>query len=88
MGKVFFPAFANWWPEARDELLAFPNSSHDDFVDFMAWIGKGLSLQVGPGAGKASKPKPMTGSIQWILQSSDRIRNKNPDQATPKRYLQ
>jgi predicted phage terminase large subunit-like protein len=88
MGKVFFPAFANWWPDARDELLAFPNSSHDDFVDFMAWIGKGLSLQVGPGVGKASKPKPMTGSIQWILQSSDRIRNKNPDQATPKRYLQ
>jgi len=46
MGKVFFPAFATWWPEARDQLLKFPNGAHDDFVDALAYIGLGLAHQL------------------------------------------
>jgi predicted phage terminase large subunit-like protein len=42
MGKVFFPADAHWWPEARTELLSFPAGTHDDFVDWIAHIGMGL----------------------------------------------
>jgi len=47
MGKVFFPARAPWWPEARDQLLKFPHGSHDDFCDALAYIGLGLAQQVG-----------------------------------------
>ncbi len=46
-GKVYFPSFAPWWPEARDQLLKFPNGAHDDFVDALAYIGLGLAQQVG-----------------------------------------
>lgn len=46
MGKVFFPSFAPWWPEARDQLLKFPNAAHDDFVDALAYIGLGLATQL------------------------------------------
>lgn len=46
MGKVYFPSFAAWWPRAKDEILKFPNAAHDDFVDALAYIGLGLSMQV------------------------------------------
>ena len=46
MGKVRFPEFAPWWPEARDQLLKFPHGAHDDFVDALAYIGLGLAQQV------------------------------------------
>jgi len=47
MGKVRFPERAPWWPMARDQLLRFPFDTHDDFVDALAYIGLGLTLQVG-----------------------------------------
>ena len=47
MGKVRFPERAPWWPAARDQMLKFPYDAHDDFVDAMAYIGLGLTLQVG-----------------------------------------
>jgi predicted phage terminase large subunit-like protein len=47
MGKVRFPERAIWWPAARDQLLKFPYDAHDDFVDALAYIGLGLTLQVG-----------------------------------------
>jgi len=46
MGKVRFPERAPWWPTARDQLLRFPFDQHDDFVDALAYIGLGLTLQV------------------------------------------
>ena len=88
MGKVFFPSFATWWPDAKDQLLSFPNSDHDDFVDFLAWIGKGLALQTHADSISPKKRAPQTGSIQWILQSSERIRSRQPDQESAKRYMQ
>lgn len=48
MGKVFFPSFARWWPEAKDQLLRFPHGAHDDFVDALAYIGMGIAQQVRP----------------------------------------
>ena len=44
--KVFFPAFAPWWQKAKHELLSFPVGTHDDFVDFLANIGRGLDTIV------------------------------------------
>lgn len=31
MGKVFFPAFAGWWNDAKEQMLNFPYGTHDDF---------------------------------------------------------
>jgi predicted phage terminase large subunit-like protein len=39
MGRVRFPTFAPWWPEAQAELLSFPAGKHDDFVDALAHLG-------------------------------------------------
>jgi len=47
MGKVYFPSFAPWWPEAKDQILKFPHGAHDDFVDALAYIGIGMNQQVG-----------------------------------------
>lgn len=69
MGKVRFPKFAHWWPEARSQLLKFPNGVHDDFVDWMAHIGHGLAKQIAPSTelSKTGKVVFPSGSIQWIL---------------------
>jgi predicted phage terminase large subunit-like protein len=55
MNRVRFPERAPWWPAARDQMLKFPYDAHDDFVDTLAYIGLGLTLQVG-----ASQPKDPT----------------------------
>lgn len=90
MGKVFLPAFAPWYADAIEQLLVFDNGAHDDFVDFLAWIGIGLNTHV-----KAEKfmeqrtpdKEPMSGSLEWILKSSERIRKQNSDFDQHKRYL-
>lgn len=37
-GQLFLPQAAHWLPEFRKELLAFPNSRHDDQVDALAQL--------------------------------------------------
>ena len=43
-GMVLIPRAADWLPEFKRELLAFPNGRHDDQVDsmtqFLDWIGR------------------------------------------------
>jgi len=67
MRKVRFPKFASWWPEAENELLKFPNGTHDDFVDWIAWIGLGLDREIGA---TRAMPKDtnviQVGSMAWI----------------------
>jgi predicted phage terminase large subunit-like protein len=36
-GQVYFPASANWLLDLESELLAFPNSQHDDQVDAVSY---------------------------------------------------
>lgn len=74
MGKVLFPTFAPWWPEAKNELLRFPNGAHDDFVDWLAHIGNGLAKQTRASGEKTEdrSKEPPTGSIKWILADSAR----------------
>jgi len=67
MGRVRFPGFAHWWVEAKDQLLKFPASAHDDFVDALAWVGIGLNHQVA--ASREQKPSdllPRPGSLEWV----------------------
>lgn len=70
MGKVYFPAFARWWPEAKDQLLKFPNGSHDDFVDALAYIGLGLAQQVGASAVNRAKSYGKRGTFRWLIEQT------------------
>mgnify|MGYP001559351097 CR=1 FL=1 len=42
MGKVFFPANAKWKGDVLSQLLRFPAGKHDDAVDVLSMIGRGL----------------------------------------------
>lgn len=42
MGLVKWPSFAAWYPRARREMLLFPNGKHDDFVDAISHLGRGV----------------------------------------------
>lgn len=70
MGKVFFPKGATWTEKAINEMMAFPNGTHDDFVDALAYIGLGLQSQFGPGKGSAKaerkKQQPAFGTLAWV----------------------
>lgn len=47
MGMVRFPHFAHWWPNARREMLSFDAGKHDDFVDTLGNLGRGLNEMIG-----------------------------------------
>jgi predicted phage terminase large subunit-like protein len=67
MGKVFIPTHAPWAEKAIDEMLSFPNGTHDDFVDALAYIGLGLQSQFGASMPKQDKPKePVFGTLSWL----------------------
>lgn len=69
MHKVRFPAFATWWPEAKSQMLKFDYGTHEDFVDWLSWIGLGLTSEY-----RASPEKPKdyvkTGTLAWIKAAS------------------
>lgn len=68
MGKVLFPRNAVWTERAVDEMMAFPNGTHDDFVDALAYIGLGLGSQFAPSAkrGIQNKQRPEFGTLGWV----------------------
>lgn len=66
MGKVLFP-IGTWWTEkAINELMAFPNGTHDDFVDALAYIGLGLPRQVRASAPPKDESPPKFGTLGWV----------------------
>jgi predicted phage terminase large subunit-like protein len=65
MGKVFFPRDAFWTERAINEMLAFPNGNHDDFVDALAYIGLGLQSQFGASV-KKKVEEPRFGTLGWV----------------------
>jgi predicted phage terminase large subunit-like protein len=85
MGKVYLPKFAPWYEDAVDELLNFPNGTHDDFVDFIALIGLSLDTLNRPNTSVPPVKQAASGSIQWILQSAERLRRSKA--AEGDRYL-
>jgi len=68
MGKVYFPRHAIWTERAINELLAFPNGNHDDFVDALAYIGLGLQSQFGPRKAAPKTEAPKFGTLAWVKQ--------------------
>lgn len=70
MGKVFFPMNAVWSEKAINELMAFPNGTHDDFADTLAYIGLGLQSQFAPAKTSARKVgAPEFGTLAWVKQA-------------------
>ena len=73
MGKVFFPAFAYWYADARTEMLKFPHATFDDFVDTLSLVGLGLS-KISYNAQHTAKrdAEPKVGTLAWIKWASNR----------------
>ncbi|MDV2964532.1 phage terminase large subunit [Nitratireductor aquimarinus] len=68
MGRVYFPRNRPWVEKAVNELLAFPNGLHDDFVDAFAWLGLGLQSQI-PVKRTTTPDKPAKpGTFGWFKQ--------------------
>lgn len=69
-GKVHVPVFASWWADAENELLKFPNATHDDFVDWLAWVGIGLDDQMPARVKKADSGNVIrVGTLAWVKQA-------------------
>jgi predicted phage terminase large subunit-like protein len=69
---VYFPSYAPWWAEAKNEILKFPYGVHDDFVDMLAWIGMGLAIQVPHRPAPRKETAPAQGTLAWIKQEGKR----------------
>lgn len=70
MQMVFFPKKASWWQDARDEILKFPRARHDDFVDTLSTIGRGLGVMTKAAGVKADTGAPKPGTWGWMKQAS------------------
>ncbi|MFY7925574.1 MAG: phage terminase large subunit [Aquidulcibacter sp.] len=68
MGKVYFPKYAPWTEKIINEMLAFPNGTHDDAVDALAYIGLGLQSQFAAGnkSAKKAQQSPEFGTLAWV----------------------
>lgn len=67
--RVHFPAFAPWWngaTGAKAQLLKFPYGTHDDFVDWLSWIGLGLTAEYGASVPKQQDNVIKSGTLAWI----------------------
>lgn len=46
MGMVLWPEGASWLKRAKHEFLTFPNGKHDDFVDALSHLGRGVHQMI------------------------------------------
>lgn len=71
MKKVHLPRFAPWFADAKAQLVKFPYATHDDFVDFIAHIGQGLTKEVSASTlEKIGAKVYRSGSPNWVLANS------------------
>jgi predicted phage terminase large subunit-like protein len=67
LGRVRFPAFAQWWPDAKRQILQFPYGANDDFVDAMSLLGLGLQQQIRAAPPPKEEAKgPAIGTVGWV----------------------
>lgn len=75
MNMVFYPRIAPWREDAKDEMLKFPHGTHDDFVDALSTIGRGLGSMFAPAKPATEDKGPKVGSFGWLKKSAkDRTR--------------
>ena len=72
MQKVFFPVYAPWWGQAKDQLLKFPQVAHDDFVDALALIGLGLMKLHVPKGQREIQQADRPGTFGWLKNQTTR----------------
>jgi predicted phage terminase large subunit-like protein len=65
LGKVYIPK-GPIWDKAVEEMLAFPNGTHDDFVDMLSLFGLGLQSQFGKTAPSPKQAEPKFGTAAWL----------------------
>ncbi|KQO69527.1 hypothetical protein ASF22_02655 [Methylobacterium sp. Leaf87] len=65
-GKVFLPIGPRWADAAIEQLMAFPNAAHDDFVDMMSLFGLGLQSQFRASAPAKKPEEPAFGTLGWV----------------------
>ncbi|AKR54333.1 Phage terminase, large subunit [Devosia sp. H5989] len=70
MGKLYIP-YGAIYDKAIEEMLAFPNGVHDDFVDFLSLIGIGLASQIGASAPRPEKSRPKFGTLNWVKENDN-----------------
>lgn len=80
VGKVYLPK-GPIWDKAVEEMLAFPNGTHDDFVDMLSLFGIGLQSQFGVSAPSKPKEEPKVGSVAWLRQSDKWAKEKERQRA-------
>lgn len=78
VAKVRFPTFAQWWPQARSELMGFPHGAHDDFIDALANCGRGLLMlnrgQMPAKAEEAYKPFNLHSvNVSWLKEQKSKL---------------
>ena len=69
MGYVHFPKDKPWVSQSVEQMLAFPNGKHDDFVDTLAWIGLGLRNMVPGGPPRTARKPPRFGTLNWVKEA-------------------
>lgn len=74
MLRVLFPVFCRWWPEAHDQMIKFPQGTHDDFVDTLSMVGLGLFKQRYMSTPKPKKEPPKLLTYGWVIESAARER--------------
>jgi predicted phage terminase large subunit-like protein len=76
MGRVRFPAGAPWLMRAKAELLKFPHAKHDDFVDALSHLGRGLrsmpSMAPQRAANDDGDQVPAPGTLGWVKWAAKR----------------
>lgn len=82
--KVYFPksqsgAPLSWANRAVEELMEFPNGTHDDFVDALSWIGIGLTSIFGKRKKDEGDKKPKFGTLDWVKQNDDWTKRRMGD---------
>lgn len=80
LGKVYIPK-GPIWDKAVEEMLAFPNGTHDDFVDMLSLFGIGLQSQFGATAASPKKTEPKFGSVAWLKQNDKWAETKKQERA-------
>lgn len=77
VGKVYIPE-GPVWDRAVEEMLAFPNGTHDDFVDMLSLFGIGLQSQFGASPPSPKKAEPAFGTLGWVKRqdSWDKVRKR------------
>ena len=68
MGKVYIP-YGPIWDKAVEEMLAFDNGTHDDFVDMISLFGLGLQSQISASRPPVEKKRPAFGTLGWVKEN-------------------